>query len=282
MVVLVTVLDVCLTSSQIRELLVDLFVQSLQRDDVRELTDSFYMQIQTNIESWRSVGCVRGMVSPLTAVKENRFQLIGESAVPQLNRAELREVFDFLIWLLAGEKEIYRIISATIYSMVEAIRSAGIQTYVSESEERLEGQLMIQYARNSRTIKELIDVLESDLSYLKISTARKTVAPPQRISYQVGRPSQMIETFPRSVAIKNQMAFFWTQGAQAGGKVKFQVYCATTLPRIRYRLVEYDACSSRCDGTVSTMTHRHFPVESESLMQALDNLLVGVTTSNQT
>ena len=71
MVTVAAVLEICLTSNDARDLIIDVFVALLRRDDVQDLTESMQMQLQTNNESWRSVARIRGMIPYLSAAIKN-------------------------------------------------------------------------------------------------------------------------------------------------------------------------------------------------------------------
>ena len=87
MVTVVTALDIVLPASSIRTLLVEVFSQILDGDEAME--ESLRVQLQTNIEAWRSVGCVKGMVTSSSGTTQRcHFQLVQQRAVPQLNIAE--------------------------------------------------------------------------------------------------------------------------------------------------------------------------------------------------
>jgi hypothetical protein len=62
MVVIVTALDFCLPSHGVRAVIMRVYVRVL--DGGQELQDSLRVLLPTNVESWRSTGCVRGMTSP--------------------------------------------------------------------------------------------------------------------------------------------------------------------------------------------------------------------------
>lgn len=87
MVTVVTALDIVLPASSVRMLLVEVFSQILDGDEAME--GSLRVQLQTNIEAWRLVDCVRGMVtSSYGKIQRCHFQLVQQRAVPQLDIAE--------------------------------------------------------------------------------------------------------------------------------------------------------------------------------------------------
>ena len=273
MVVLVTVLDVCLTSMETRDLLVQTFVRLLHRDDSQDLTESLQMQLQTNIESWRSVGSVRGMVPILSAsIKNSRAALVGTTAIPLLARGENVELCELLHWLMAGETSHYRVISATVYSLAEGLSCAGIQIELGVSEQLLDGPITIQYAGQVGGMREFFNIMESDLNF-RTNPTENNLVPPQRVSYLCGRPFQIIDTFPRPSSVKEHMARYWFRGAEAAEQVKIIATAPLKILGIIYAVACHDECTSSWDTTLSLWSEEHFPVESEILMRALSNLM---------
>ena len=245
MVAVAAVLEVCLPSNDMRDLLIDVFVALLHRDDGQDVTESMQMQLQTNIESWKSVAKVRGMTPCLSdAIKNCRANLVGTNAIPPLTHAERQELRDFLQWLMEGKTSRFRVVSATIYSLGEALHCAGIQLELGEPEQTIEGQVAIYYAGEAGDPRDFFHIVESDLEFL--SSDRKTFkVPPQRVSYLSGKPSQVIETFPRPITVKNRMAEFWTMGERAGERVKLRAVAPLRSLGIIYEVADYDECTSR-------------------------------------
>ena len=273
MVAVAAVLEVCLPSNDMRDLLIDVFVALLHRDDGQDVTESMQMQLQTNIESWKSVAKVRGMTPCLSdAIKNCRANLVGTNAIPPLTHAERQELRDFLQWLMEGKTSRFRVVSATIYSLGEALHCAGIQLELGEPEQTIEGQVAIYYAGEAGDPRDFFHIVESDLEFL--SSDRKTFkVPPQRVSYLSGKPSQVIETFPRPITVKNRMAEFWTMGERAGERVKLRAVAPLRSLGIIYEVADYDECISRWDGSLLSWATEHFPVHSQSVMEALNTLM---------
>ena len=87
------------------------------------------------------------MSGPVTrTIKACRPKLVDEDIVPKLNKAERKELCDFLVWLMAGSTNRYHLISATLFAVVDGMRSAGLQLVLGEGKGSFEGKLVIQYA----------------------------------------------------------------------------------------------------------------------------------------
>ncbi len=272
MVAIVTALNPCVTSDVMRNMLVELFIKLLGRDDVQDVRESLHMQIQTNIESWKSTGNVRGMTAPLySAINDCRCNLVGGSAIPHLTRAERQELFDFLIWLMAGKTDHISLVSATIYSIAAGIESAGIQLSLGESDSAIQGQIVVQYANQHGGKQSLQDAFKCELRL--IQTEDNGSVPPTRISYLSGKPTQMIETFPCSLPTKNQLEKLWFRGAEAAAKVSLKAVARIRRTGVKYIVKDYDECTSRWSGRLTDLSSEHFPVDSESLLAALNNFM---------
>ncbi|KAI4190122.1 MAG: hypothetical protein L6R41_000991 [Letrouitia leprolyta] len=279
MVTLVTALDNCMTSSGIRHLLVNLFVESLERDDVEELIESLEMQLQTNIEGWRSVGCARGMVGPVSrAMRQCRQQLLGESSMPLLHPAEVEELSGFLRWMMNGDSNRYHLVSATLYCLVNAISTTGIQVVAGDVGTDTEGVLAVQYAGQHEPVKELMSILEAES--LVVRDEKEWIVP-QRISYNAEAPWQMIESFPRPFGVKNDMARWWQRGAFAAEKVTLKPDAFLQLDGVMYHIDSYDECTARHSANVLGLANQCFPVDSEMLLSALAEMLDALPDSLQ-
>ena len=271
-VAVVTALNPCVTPDALRDMLVELFVKLLERKDTQDVRESLHMHIQTNIESWKSTGSVRGMIAPLCSVfNECRGRLVGSSAIPNLTRAERQELLDFLIWLMAGETNHFSLVSATICSVAASIQSAGIQLNLGEPDLAVQGQIFVQYSNNIGGRSSLLDALKCELRL--IQDEYNGCVPPTRISYLSGKPTQMIETFPCSPQMKNELETFWFRGAKAAAKVSFKAVARLRRTGIKYLVNEYDECTSRWPGRLTDLSSEHFPVDSESLLTALNALM---------
>lgn len=276
MVTLVTALDTCLPQYGFLPLLVKVFVRILDRDDVISLTESLQIQLQTNIESWRSTGRIRGMGRPVAeAIRACRLRLVGEDVLPKLTEAESEELCEFLVWLMAGSTNHYQLVSATLFAVVNGMRSAGLQLVVGEGEVDFEGQLIIQYAGQKDSLLDLLRLLNVDKDYRGIPED----PPPPQISYPYGEPWKMIEAMPRPIDSKNTMEKFWTKGKKAASFVKLELEC-TRKGILHYIITDYDKCISRWPGNLSELAEMHFPVDSERLLRALNDLQMQFQTSH--
>jgi hypothetical protein len=125
MVSLLQAPDICLPTHEIRGLLVQVFLKILRGD--KELETLLCLVLNANIESWRSIGCVRGMAVPICdVIGKRRALLVKENAIPQLSHAERNEMVEILVWLMAGEQNDFGASSATVYAAGEALAGAGI------------------------------------------------------------------------------------------------------------------------------------------------------------
>lgn len=280
MIVLITGVDVCLLSHQVLELLIEVFVVALQRDDAEHVRESLEALLNTNIRSWRSSGCFLGMVAPLTAaIKDSRMEIVGHRNVPLLTRSERVELRDFVLWMLQGQSTRYRLVSATLYSLAEAFSRLGILIRVGFPKAELEALPTVSYAGSGDT--DFSDALHSDLVRSGSSTKSSWV-PARRIAYLAGKPSEMIESFPRPVILKNAMAKWWHRGMEAGDKVKITSSAPFRMTnKIHYSVSSFDECTSRWRGDLTTWSDEHFPVDSETLLRTLCDFNEGLSSQMQ-
>lgn len=273
MVAIVMAIDPCLTPDEVRDLLLQLFVKLLRRDDAQDVSEALQMQIQTNIESWRSTGEVRGLRAPLcTAMKDCRLTLTGCASIPHLTRAERGELFEFLTWLMAGETEQFTMVSATLYAVASALHRAEIRLSLGSVDHTLAGMVVVHYANEGTNMQSLQDVLQSELRSIQGAEVDNTV-PPIRISYLSGNPVQMIETLPCSRQTKNDLRKFWFKGAQAAARISLRAVARLRRTGIKYLVKDYDPCVSAWPGRLTDLSSEHFPVDSEMLLLALHDLM---------
>lgn len=220
------------------------------------------MNIETNIESWRSTGVVRDMKGAVTcAMSDCRSQLDLSEPIPQLNFAERTELFSFLKWLMAGTTSRFGLVSATLYSVAVALERVGIRISLDKCDKATEGDIDVHYLDTVGGAKGLTDAIFGE----------SRSVPPARVAYPSGVPKQIIETFPCSLDIKNKIRKYWFRGEQAGKKVTLVAVARMKITGIKYIVKDYDESTSRWSGRLTDLSSEHFPVDSEDLMVALCN-----------
>ena len=273
MVVLVTGLDVCLPSSAIAALLVDVFVSVLEGD--KEMRDSIVVQLPTNIRSWRSTGCVRGMVRAVNnTMKGTRSKLTNSEAVPQLNPAECDELRRLLIWLLEGESSRFQLASATIYALVDSMKQAGVHVSTTD-ERRYEGEPVVTYLGDPRQ-----DIPARGILSLSQFVESRPPLMAQTVAYPRGSPKSMIEAIAVSRDTQNKMDRLWDMGVEAARHIKLKADATlpySTRSDIEYNMVGYDRAARRYDAKISMLAGHGFPVGSQSILQAIEALVKGVS-----
>ncbi|MDI1489543.1 MAG: hypothetical protein OHK93_008824 [Ramalina farinacea] len=281
MVALVTALDQCLTSRELNDLIVKLMVTLLDRNDAEDVQESLRMNIQTNIESWRSTGVVRMMKGPVTyAMRDCRSKLQLTPAIPQLNSAERTELYSFLKWLMAGTSYRISLVSATLYSVAVALERVGIRISLDKCDQATEGDIDVHYLDAEGGKKGLMDAIGWETEVSGASGESGTV-PPARVAYPSGDPKQIIETFPCSLKIKNEIRKYWFRGEEAGKKVTLVAVARVKLTGIKYIINDYDECTSNWSGRLTDLSSEHFPVDSEDLMVALCSLMDDLSDDNR-
>jgi hypothetical protein len=278
MVVLVTCLDVCLPSSAIADLLVDVFVGVLKGD--QEMQDSIVVQLPTNIRSWRSTGCVRGMVSTINnAMKGTRSKLANSHAVLQLNPVECDELRRLLVWLLEGESQQFHLVSATNYALVEAMKQAGVHVSTVD-ERRYEGEPVVKYLGDPRQ-----DIsLRGDFSISHFDQD-SPLPMAQIVAYPRGSPKSMIEAIAVSRDAQNKMDQLWDMGVEAARQIKLEAEATlpySTSSDIEYSLDRHGRATRRYDAKISMLAGHGFPRATQLVLHAIETLVAGASADRIT
>ncbi|KAF2146436.1 uncharacterized protein K452DRAFT_304413 [Aplosporella prunicola CBS 121167] len=262
---IVTAIDLCLPPNEVDDVLKDTIFKALrgeEQDD--QLRSSLDLQLHNNIASWRSVGNAHQLLPTIhRVVAEARLDLLGEQAVPQLNRAEKRELIQFLLWLLGGENHNFNAISATIYSVAHGIRAAGIHLCVGENLSMAE-QPTVRYAKGD--ILELYEFSAPITNDVHIVAAQQNCFP-------VGEPKQMIEALPVSRTVRNVMTKYWDKGAEAARKVRLTVNPFDPA-EVSYHIQSFDECTHRYESATMFLAEAVFPVDSAAALDALESLVM--------
>ena len=285
MVTLVTALDICMTSSGIKALLMEAFARILtgNKDTEDSLRDSLRVQLPLNIETWRSVGCVRGMFTVISnAMKRCREDVMQERAVPQLNRAEQEEMKDFVIWLMEGKSNTFRALSAMTFAVADSIRQAKVKLR-TKGERTYETEPLVLYVQEGGVdqtsgIPWIRHYSEYDDPF-KLKRGIESKA--QQIAYACNEPMTMIDTVPTSRKVTNRMEVCWKAGSDAAKKLK--LYGEAQLPfpaesEIYYLLDLSDPIRSKFGPELSMLATHAFPASSQGILLALEELTKGVSS----
>lgn len=277
MVAVVTALDITLPASTIKGLLIEVFTTILEGDEgVRE---SLRVQLPNNIEAWRSVGCVRGMVTETsTSIRRSFTRLVRErAAILQLNGAEQEEMKGFLVWLMAGQGHDLSIVSATVFSIAESMHKAGVHLSTG-GERRYESEPIVRYVQTAGPIDTFMDPLEMEDPF----QARKDLQlRAQQVSFPMNHPEYMIDATTLKRPVLNRMEMFWTMGCKAAEKMKLTPTPEPKLPfgpesDIYYVLDVEDPTRNKFGGMLSMIVDHGFPVATHSILLALEKLTQGL------
>ena len=270
MTTIVVALDLCLTSSEIQVLLSKVFVQILDRDDFVDLSEALNIQLCTNIESWRSTACIRGLVVPIqTAMKDCLFELTGTRSMLRLSLAEKEEMSELLVWLLAGITDKQHVLSAGCLAVMKGLKVAGIKLKIGDKDDVPQGRPILYYVVNEMSETGLLDVLESDVQ----DADALLIVPPQQVSFTAENPAEMIEAFRRPIPVKNRMALCWAKGAAAAQKVSLKCYVQDGLyANLYYSVESFDKTQSRWSPAVLELADYAFPKTSQLLCKSIHDL----------
>jgi hypothetical protein len=280
MVTVISVLDICVSQQRIPDLIINVFVKILDNSDAE---DSLRVNIEVNVQSWRSVGQVRRVVPRVSgAFKKTWLDKSGGSeAVPDLNRADTEEMASFLTWILSGDERHFNCISAATFAAAKAIETAGIFIKATSSPQILQGLLQVTYeadgSHSPLRIKHLQEKRRNS-SELQRSLASRA----QRISYPIDEPKCMIDAIDTTRGTQNRMREFWEYGQRAAKS--FRLCAKADLPyspdsELYYELDSRDDEVSSFGASVSIMVGKGFPCASQAASSAMEKLLEGQTNT---
>lgn len=276
MVAVVTALDITLPASTIKTLLVEVFTSILEGDE--RMKESLRVQLPTNIEAWRSVGCVRGMVTQTSiSIRQSHSQLVRDRVILELNSAEQEEMKSFLVWLMADQGCDLRVVSATVFSIAESMSKAGVHLRTS-GKRRYESEPIVTYVKSPGPIDAFKDPLEMEDPF---HTRRNLQLRAQQVSYPRNHPEAMVDATPLRREVLNQMDRFWTMGTQAAEKMRLVPTPEPKLPfgpesDIYYVLDVNDPTRNKFGAMLSMIADHGFPVATHSILFALEKLTQGL------
>ena len=272
MVAVVTALDITLPASTIKILLTDVFTTILEGDE--GMRASLRVQLPNNIEAWRSVGCVRGMITETrTSIRRSLHRLVRKRAILQLNRAEQEELKGFLVWLLADQNHDLSILSATVFSIAESMSKAGVHLSTG-GERRYESEPIVRYVQMPGPVDVFKHLLEIEDSF-QVRKGLQLRA--QQVSFLKDHPEDMIEAMTVNRDVHNKMEKFWKMGCEAAYKMKLIPTLEPELPfgpdsDIHYVLDVEDPSRNKFNPMLSMIADHGFPVTTQSILLALENL----------
>ncbi|KAI8630618.1 hypothetical protein F5Y19DRAFT_52081 [Xylariaceae sp. FL1651] len=280
MVPVITALDLCLPSSSIKKLILRVFVTVLDRQE--ELEESLRVLLPTNIESWRSTGCARGMRNPISRyMREAAKKITGEDAIPQLNPPEAVEMENFLLWLLQGASNNFSAMSAIVFAVVDALGKTGVKLSTDGSRS-YETEPIIVYSDNLLNLQE-VGTHEGG-GRENFRRQHSVVGRAQQIAYPRSKPSSMIHSVPAPRQTINIMIELWELGWNAASKMKLRA--SAHLPFISgetdvYFILDNDDPElSTFSSTVMMLTNGIFPERSESLFLAMEKLVENINPND--
>jgi hypothetical protein len=215
MVAIVSALDECLPSSDIREFLVQVFVAVLEGDS--DTANALRVHINVNIESWRSFSCARQLaVSIKKGMRKSLVNVVkGASAtraISQLNQAERLDLERLLVWLLSGEDREFGAMSAVTFSIAEAWKAVGLDL-CTNGQPAHEGQGCVYYRPGSIFAS---DGIPKSLPRSIRGLGSRTL----QISWPRNAPHTMIDALGVGRPLENSMAQAWSYGFEASKDIE--------------------------------------------------------------
>ncbi|KAH8626006.1 hypothetical protein IG631_19885 [Alternaria alternata] len=273
MVAITSALDDCLPSNEIQELLIQVFVEVLDRRD--DFARVLRISIKKIIESWRLFGCAREI--GLSVKKQMRKSLsngvsdqLSVRAVPQLNMAETKNAKDMLVWLLRGDATAFDAMSPITFSMAGAWELVGLNLCTDGLPIR-ESQACVTFHEGQ---------LAGRSNAGGIPTPRGLGSRPLQISWPRDKPESMIDVLGVGRALEDTMYRAWQYGTHAADQLKLlggadRPYSSTN--EVYYTLEAPDDArvSRRYEPHIGTLSEQGFPVDTEKMFAALEWMLEG-------
>jgi hypothetical protein len=273
MVAIVSALDDCLPSNEIRELLIRVFVTVLEHDD-DQTEEALRIHIKTNIESWRSFGCARRIAYFIkTEMRRSLAHNISgphqARAIPQLNGAEKQDMEYLLVWLLRKDTTTFSAMSAITFSIAEAWRAAKLHV-CTDGNPRYEGQACVTYDPQGQLFK--------GLSSSTVPFSRGLGSRALQISWPRDKPETMIDTLGVGRTMENTMERFWQYGKKAADEI--QLFGKADGPYEATKEVYYSIdvppsalTSKRFRPHIGMIANQGFPLDSHKIYEALELML---------
>ena len=201
-----------------------------------------------------------------------------EFAIPQLNRVEQEEMQRFLKWLMANTTSYdFYTFSLSVVLLTDTLREAGI--YIKASTDRTCPTELVIYWTPSEEMKLSTQIwFHGQGSMDKAWRASRTQA--QQVSYPRELPDSMIETLRLSTSVRNDMRKFWKLGTDAAELIRLQPYAESPwspVSDIYYEVESDDLPATRFDGFVQLQAGHTFPTVTQSLLEATEELLKGLS-----
>ncbi|KAI4616959.1 hypothetical protein J4E83_006541 [Alternaria metachromatica] len=274
MVAITSALDECLPSSEIQEMLIDVFVEVLGRDD--DITPALRVTIKKNIESWRSFGCAREIAFAIK--KEMRKSLANGTsdpslarAIPQLNEAETEHTRHMLIWLLNGDVAVFNAMSPITFSIAEALRKVNLYL-CTDGRPAHEGQACVMYHHEGQRL--------GMPGFGTIPVPRGLSSRPLQISWPRDNPESMIDALGVGRLLENLMNQSWQRGKIAAGAMELVgqadgPYEATQEVYYSLQVSDHTRVSKKYDPHIGMLADQGLPADTEDTYSALEWILQG-------
>ncbi|KAK0750204.1 hypothetical protein B0T18DRAFT_389666 [Schizothecium vesticola] len=278
MVILASALDICLPPQKLVQILIDVFLHMLNNE---EAESSLRLTLDVNIESWRSVGRVRGVAAEIRAVYHRVWkEKTGIDAIPQLNALEEEDMARFLKCLLEDKVNGFACMSAATFAVARAIEKCGI-TISTRDTRAFETQFIVSYVEDSAPLNITGGEKHHPAEYddpFKVLRGIKNRA--QIVSFPAGQPESMVHATQASRETINRMISLWKLGAMAAEKM--QLVAAPDLPYSPEREFYYqlsddgnDRVTASFDAYNTLLAAKSFPRSSQSVLEAVEFLTRG-------
>lgn len=273
MVAIVSALDDCLPSSEIRELLIRVFVAVLQHDD-DQIEEALRIHIKINIESWRSFGCARGIAHAIKkdmrkSLSNNNPSPYQAKAIPQLNEPEKQDMKNLIVWLLRKDPAPFSAMSAITFAVANAWRAVKLDLCTDGTVQ--EGRACVTYQPDSQLFSG------SSSTIRPFSRGLRSRA--LQISWPRNKPETMIGALGVDRPTEDAMGIFWQYGVEAADELKLIGKADGPYEpskEVHYSLDEvphHALITKRFAPHIGMIANQGFPVSTQKIYQALEMML---------
>jgi hypothetical protein len=213
MMCVVSTLEVFATWGVVKTLLKEVLRELLRTSEFGE--DMLAAQYVQRLNAWRSAACVRSL--SLEAARYRQELLKSALVVPGLMPAgEAKHMVDFLVWLLAGQGDLWRTSSSDVAGVAACMAHLGVDV-VSVSAEgypELSSPCHVYYGRDV-----LLHNAEERLGAANVEATRRS--PSSNVSLK--HPEEAVTIFPLSLANHERCRRAWQAGARSSVYIEIGV-----------------------------------------------------------
>ncbi|KAH8728536.1 hypothetical protein GQ44DRAFT_824316 [Phaeosphaeriaceae sp. PMI808] len=274
MICIVASLDTFAATSLVRTISRNLLIKLLRTTERGE--DLVASEVSNRINAWRSAACIRGIHQKMREIRlalEKAGKILAGTIPPQ----DVREVVEFLDWLLAGQTKSFHTSSSDLAGIAYCLSQVGfdvlsVEGFVDDPSET--GCRLIYDNSGDSKHQGYIAAIQEDLF---VNSSRGLCT-----SVSLARPEEAMSVFPISQAVATRCRYAWKQGRSAANTVQLHLtrkrpdFAAQMpeMPELRYAAVDLGEVCDRIDDEVWKLADAFGFATNNELCQNLEKVLV--------